>query len=490
MKKIIYATFGLAAILASSCKKEATPKITDLNGKLGTSELVTGAGVDTLKGSITVNTTVTRKTILKGLVYVNAGVTLTINPGVTIVGSAGPVVPDTVNLENNKGTLLVQRGARLVANGTAGSPIIWTSSQSAGSRQFGDWGGVVIYGRAPIHRANGATNGLFEAFDFKPDNRNRYGYGDAAFPTANIHDNSGSITYNRFEFGGGVIYQVNKEVNGFTMCGVGDGTIFHHNEILESGDDGIEFFGGTVDVHHIFVYNPHDDAFDFDEGYQGHLQFIVAVQNGNADNSGSHLFEIDNDASATNFLPRTNPIITNATLVGPQVAKGFGTSPNSYYDGAIQVRRNARLKLFNSNIIAWQQPSFIAASPTTRPVVAQIPSIADSIVLAVNLIQSSSATPTVTSAIEGNPVPLATAQDAGLNAIIFKTSVTGNVKLTSFTSFNLSSTLQNTATSPSISGGVDLNARGLTMFVGTTQRGAVLSTDNWLYSPWVSIAAN
>lgn len=481
----MFAIVGLAAILASSCTKNYDEKAANTQ-----KDLTAGPVLDTLYGTVSTNLTLTRNTYLDGIVYVSAGVTLTVNPGVTIIGSTGPAIPDTVNIRNNKGTLCVQRGAKLIANGTASQPIIWTSQNPAGTRKYGDWGGVVLYGRATMHRADGTTNGLFEAFDYKPDNRNRYGYGDAAFPAADEADNSGSIQYNRFEFGGGVVYQVNKEVNGFTMCGVGNGTKFSHNELLYSGDDAIEFFGGAVNVDHILAYQPHDDNYDFDEGYHGNLQFIIGYEAGNADNSGSHLIESDNDALATNATPHTNAFISNATFVGPTAADNYpGGADGFYYDGALQIRRNSRLTLVNSAIIAQFQPFAVVTTPTTYPLVAKVPALSDSIVIAYNVFQTNSAAAVVKSGIEGNPVPLTTPSDANLLAILGGTT-NANIALNTYNDFKFGDYLQNTTTSPTKTGGQDLAALGLPQFVGTTERGAVRTNDIWTSAPWISIANN
>ena len=485
MKKTLFALAGVAAIFATSCTKNF-----DQSAQPATKELTSGSALDTLYGTVATNLTLTRNTYLDGIVYVSAGVTLTVNPGVTIIGSTGPVIPDTVNIRNNKGTLCIQRGAKLVANGLSGQPIIWTSQNPAGTRKYGDWGGVVLYGTATLHRANGATNGLFEAFDYKPDERNRYGYGDAAFPTANDADNSGSIQYNRFEFGGGVVFQVNKEVNGFTMCGVGNGTKFSHNEVLYAGDDAIEFFGGAVNIDHFLAYQAHDDNFDFDEGYHGNLQFIIGYENGNDDNSGSHLIESDNDASATNATPHTNAFISNATFVGPAVADNYpGGADGFYYDGAIFVRRNSRLTFVNSAVIAQQQPFAVVATPTTYPLFATVPSLSDSIVIAYNVFQTNSANAVVRSTIEGNPVPLTSTTDANLLNILGGPS-NANVAVGSFADYKLGAFLENTSSSPTRTGGQDLAALGLSQFVGTTERGAVRTNDVWTNSPWISIADN
>lgn len=478
MKKIIYWALGTTVVFIAACKKD--------NFNQQEKELIVSgsSAPDTLAGEITVNTTVNKTTFLDGLVYVKPGVTLTVLPGVTIIGANGPIIPDTVNLRNNKGTLCVEKGGKLIANGTASQPIIWTSQQAAGSRHYGDWGGVVFYGKAPIHRANGANNGLFEAFDFKPDERNRYGGTDSL-------DNSGSVTYNRFEFGGGVIYQINKEVNGFTMCGVGAGTTFHHNEIAWAGDDGMEFFGGTVNIHHVLVYQPHDDNFDFDEGYHGSQQFTIAYQTANNDNSGSHFIESDNDASATNVGPHTNAFIANATFIGPTVADNSpGGSDGFYFDGGLQIRRNSRLTFVNSIIAAQKQPFLFVGSPTTGNLFSAVPSLSDSIVIAYNVIQTDDQSKAaVRSTIEGNPVPLALTNDATMVARL-GSAQNALTLVNTYNDIKLDGGLKPLPGSPALIGGQNLQALGLPFFVGTPQRGAVRTNDVWTSEPWLSIANN
>jgi len=471
MKKLIFAFMGVAIIFASSCKKD---------GFTSKKELVSGgaSGVDTLVGVITHDTTVVRTTYLKGIVYVAPNVTLRINAGVTIIGSPGSVAPDTVNLANNKGTLVVEQGGKLIANGTPTSPIIWTSNKPAGSRHFGDWGGLVLLGKATIHTATGATTNTFEALPAS-DPRNTYG-------GTNDADNSGSVTYNRFEFGGGVVIKPNQEVNGVTFCGVGNGTTFNHVEVSNSGDDGFEWFGGAINCDHLLDFSPKDDEYDFDEGYHGNLQFIIAYRLNINDNSGSHGIESDNDASATGVTPHTLPFIANATFVGPADTTS-GVGPGNYYDGEIFLRRNTRIRLVNSLIIAQKQPyAFVSTAPTTKALVASTASLSDSILLAYNIFQTNSAHPVVSSSIEGNPV-VPTDDAVTLN----KLAGLNNTALASFTDFKLDGALKPTTGSPALSGGVDLHALGLTQFVGTTQRGGVITTDAWTTTgTWLSTATN
>ena len=496
MKKILFAAMGLA-MFAVSCKK------TDTGTEKPLIAGVPATSLDTLVGEITVNTTVTKNTFLHGLVYVKNGVTLTINPGITIYGSdnTNGGAFDAVNAFKNKGTLLIEKGGKLIAQGTAGAPIVWTSDNKkpVGTRKLGDWGGVVIYGKAPFHnKAGNTTTTRFEAFDIVPtDTRNFYGGTDP-------NDNSGIMTYNRIEFAGGVVTAVDKEVNGLTLCAVGRGTTINNIEVLKAGDDAIEFFGGTVNLDHILTYATKDDDFDFDEGYQGHLQFIIGVRDTTADNSGSHLIEADNDGSATNTQPYTTPFITNATLIGPTVAKNFVTGAYSWFEGAIMPRRNVSLRLVNSYVIANAMPYGITFTPTTGnfgatlldPPALSVPNN----VQAFNIFQINNAGfggVAVQAPAEGNGVnlPLNLVNDATLvNKLI--SAANANNGLVGQNDFNLGSALENTATTPFLNTGVDLTTLGLPAplndFIGTNQRGGVVSTDNWtlngVVAGWISIA--
>ncbi len=475
MKKFIFIAMGAAAIFAGSCKKDFQ------SGSLQ-KELISGgaSGVDTLIGIVTVNTTVTRTTFLKGVVFVSPGVTITINPGVTIIGSpeAGTGL-DTVNYANNKGSLVIEQGAKIIANGTPTSPIVWTSSKPAGSRHFGDWGGLVLLGKAPIHSAAGGTTNVFEALPVS-DPKGTYG-GNVA------NDNSGSITYNRFEFGGGTVFKPNQEFNALTFCGVGSGTTVNHVEASFSGDDGFEWFGGTVNCDHMIDFSPKDDEFDFDEGYSGNLQFIIAYRLNINDNSGSHGIESDNDANGTTLTPHTTPFIANATFIGPaDTTSGTGDGQHNFYDGEIYLRRNSRIRLVNSLIVAQAQPWAFVTTPLTNSLVASTANgLTDSIIVAYNIWQTNSAHPVVKSGGEGNPVT-PTDDPTTLN----KLAGLSNSALADFAAFKLDGFLKPLAGSPALTGGVNLAALGLP-FVGTTQRGAVITSDPWTSTgTWISIATN
>lgn len=481
MKKLFLAVLGIAA-LAASCKKGVDLQVQK--------PLIVGTTVDTITGDITVNTTLTKNTFIEGIVYVRPGATLTINAGVTMLGktTACGVLPDLVNLANNKGCVVIEKGAKIVANGTPSSPIVWTSTNPAGSRNVGDWGGLVILGDAPIVTTTGATTNNFEAFAALTNGRNGYG-------GTNATDNSGSITYNRFEFGGGTVTAPNAEVNGLTFCGVGSGTVLHHVEVSNSGDDAFEWFGGTMNGDHLLSFSNKDDDFDFDENYRGNLQFIIAYRTDLADNSGSEMIELDNNNGAPGYFfgsqTRTRPFIANATLVGPSSATPRancgGASQNGRFDGAIYTRRGGRLVLLNSIIVAQAFPTAFATTASTNASFFGVrPPLADTVSAVYNnLFQTTSATPVVIDANESNPIVPGTS-DA---ALITDLGAKGNTALATFGDFLLGGLLENTPASPSFSGGINLAALGLP-FVGTTERGGVISSDVWTAGAWISIATN
>ncbi|MFO0550593.1 MAG: hypothetical protein U0271_19520 [Polyangiaceae bacterium] len=230
------------------------------------------------------------KWVLKGVVSVPDGVTLTIEPGTTIVG-------DKASL----GTLVVQRGGKLDAEGTADEPIVFTSALPAGERSAGDWGGVVLLGKAPINEPGGEAE--VEGFQ----DAQLYGGSNAA-------DSSGTLRYVRIEFGG-IEIAPDNEINGLTLAGVGSGTTIDFVEVRHTLDDCFEFFGGTVNVSHLVCYRNGDDGFDFDQGYQGSLQFLFLAQDPTIADDANGL-EADNDKDDPAVTPVTNPKISNITLCG------------------------------------------------------------------------------------------------------------------------------------------------------------------------------
>ncbi len=222
--------------------------------------------------------------LLRDAVFVKDGVTLTIQPGVTLYGE---------NATN--GTLVVAQGGKLMADGTADAPIVMTSDAAIGSRARGQWGGLIINGRAP-------TN---QGITFGEGDTGAYGGND---PT----DNSGVLRYVRVEYAG-IEFSPDNELNGIAFQGVGSGTVVEHIQVHMNQDDGIEMFGGTVNLKYALVTGARDDSFDWTDGWIGKGQFWVAQQYGDDADNG---FENDNSSKNNEATPRSAPTIFNVTLVG------------------------------------------------------------------------------------------------------------------------------------------------------------------------------
>jgi PKD repeat protein len=288
----------------------------------------------TVTTNITTNTTWTANNIylLQGQIYVKNGATLTIQPGTVVMGDKN--VPGS--------GLFITQGSNLVAQGTATAPIVFTSNQAAGTRAPGDWGGIIILGTASNNQPGGVAN--IEGLAPTPDTQ----FGGGASPDDN--DNSGILTYVRIEFSG-FAYQTDREINALTMGSVGRATTIHHIQVSFGNDDAFEWFGGTVNSHHLVSYRNLDDDFDTDFGYRGNVQFGLIVRDPNlADNpsvSTSEGFESDNDASGSASTPQTSPIFSNITAIGPFRGNNGNTIAPGYRRGA-RLRRNTALKLYNS----------------------------------------------------------------------------------------------------------------------------------------------
>ena len=293
--------------------------------------------VVTVQDSISTNTrwTCDKQYLLKGYVYVTAGATLTIDSGVIIKGD-----------KPTKGALIIERGAKIMAMGTARHPIIFTSNQAAGSRSYGDWGGVILCGKAPTNWSSGQA---------QVEGGPRSFYGDVSSPNPN--DNSGEMHFVRIEFGG-IAFSPNNEVNGLTLCGVGAGTQIDHIQVSYSGDDSYEFFGGTVNTRYLVAQNGWDDDFDTDCGYVGKNQFIVGLRDPYAaDQSGSKAFESDSYLSGTvtglaDTTKATKCVFSNVTVVGP-IVNPSSTAYDAQYVAGVHIRRGSSISIVNSVIAGW-----------------------------------------------------------------------------------------------------------------------------------------
>ena len=271
---------------------------------------------------------------LQNKVYVRNGATLTILPGTIIRGDY-----------NSQGTLIVTRGSRIIADGNINQPIVFTSNNPVGSRNEGDWGGLVLLGNATNNQPGGVVNieGL------PPSTNTQHGGG-------NDNDNSGVLRYVRIEFAG-IPLEPNKEINGLTFGSVGSLTTVDYVQVSFCGDDSFEWFGGTVNCKHLISYSTIDDDFDTDFGYRGKVQFGLSIRNKDlSDAAGdSNCFESDNDAQGSGSQPLTSPIFSNFTIIG---AKADGTVSLPFgekFEKAFRLRRNTATSVFNSIATGWEK---------------------------------------------------------------------------------------------------------------------------------------
>ena len=288
----------------------------------------------TASTDITTNTTWSGVVLLQNKIYVKNNATLTILPGTVIRGDLA-----------TQGTLIITKGAKLMAQGTEASPIVFTSNETVGNRAEGDWGGVVLLGKAKNNQPGGIAN----IEGIAPTADTEHGGTDDT-------DNSGMLTYVRIEFAG-IALQPNKEINGLTFGSVGSATRIDNIQVSFSGDDSFEFFGGTVDCKHLIAYRGLDDDFDTDFGYRGRVQFGLSIRDLNLSDAigDSNAFESDNDATGSAALPLTAPIFSNITLVG---ALGNGTvilPIGDKFEKAFRIRRNSAISIHNSIATGWEK---------------------------------------------------------------------------------------------------------------------------------------
>ena len=305
------------------------------------------ATVTTVSANILTNTTWSGVIRLENKIYVKNNATLTILPGTIIRGD-----------KLTQGTLIVTRGAKINANGTASNPVVFTSNEAAGTRLPGDWGGLVILGLAKNNQPGGVANieGIVPTTDTQ-------------FGGNFDNDNSGSLTYVRIEFAG-IALEPNKEINGLTCGSVGSATVIDYVQVTSSGDDSFEWFGGTVNCKHLIAYRGLDDDFDTDYGYRGKIQFGLSIRDKDLSDApgDSNCFESDNDAAGSTAQPKTRPIFSNMTIVGP---KGNGTivlPVGEKFEKAFRLRRNTSTSCLNSLVTGWEKGLSIESSTTAANV--------------------------------------------------------------------------------------------------------------------------
>ena len=324
MKKLI----AILAIAFFSCNDELGNVDKPIN--VPTETTITG----TLTAPITTLTS-DKEWILKGYVYVADGATIVVQPGTKIVSDLA-----------EKGALIIERGGKIFAEGTAAKPIVFTSAKPAGQKLPGDWGGIVILGKATTNRA---TEPTIEGGIGRP-----YGGNDDL-------DNSGILKYVRIEYAG-IAALPNSEINALTLGAVGSGTIIDHIQTIYANDDAFEFFGGTVSPTHLYAYATADDDLDFDFGYRGTVTDAVAVRDPQFVDTGDagNGVECDNDGTGSPALPKTHPKLDRVTLIGPNTATALAN-----HNLGMRFRRATEFTVTNSSLFGHLKGGFSMESNET-----------------------------------------------------------------------------------------------------------------------------
>ncbi|MCB0480273.1 MAG: multidrug transporter [Flavobacteriales bacterium] len=328
-KTLLIATLSLAlATGITSCKKQGCTDVDASNfdskakkddGSCTYSTPSDGGGSTssdvTLSGEVTADKTIRAidNNTLKGGVHVKAGSTLTIEAGAKLIADPNESVA----------YILIEQGAKIIAEGTAEAPILFTSSDA----KRGSWGGLILCGRAPI----GGGTRTAEV-------------GNVTYGGTDASDNSGILRYVRVEYTGNAINS-EKEHNGITFNGVGNGTVVSHCQAYFGNDDGFEWFGGTVNCSNLVAIGCKDDSFDWTYGYTGSLTYLYAKQ---ASDEGDRGIEADNDSKANDNSPFSNPTIANVTLIGRGVS--FGTDGIKLREGTKGNISNVIIEGFNESV--------------------------------------------------------------------------------------------------------------------------------------------
>lgn len=294
--------FALGFIMAfSSCKKDSSAPVDSTETVYETStDGSTVTVTDKGQGTGTIVWTKDKEWILDGFVFVNEGQTLTIEAGTLVKGKPGT--------QENASALIVARGGKILAEGTAAEPIIFTAEADnragtgVGLKANSLWGGVIVLGKAKT--SNSTTDKAIEGIPTE-EVRGLYGGTDNT-------DNSGILKYISIRHGGSDIGEGN-EINGLTLGAVGSGTVIDYIEIVSNKDDGIEFFGGVPQVKHALIAYCGDDSFDYDEGFSGKGQFWFTIQGSESDRCGEHDGGPSDNETGT---PYAMPVIYNATYIG------------------------------------------------------------------------------------------------------------------------------------------------------------------------------
>jgi len=339
-------TFDTEYMLGSE-DETVTFTIVDMDGVESTDSFIaTVSAIKTitdadLVGGETYNFTKDKQYLLDGLVYLEKDGILNIEAGTVIKFRKSPSNSDPTS------ALIITRGAQINAEGTVDEPIIFTAEadeitqQSLLPSENQQWAGLVLLGSAPVMKGGNTLLQIEGISTSEP--RGRYGWGDTDFPAADPMDNSGILKYVSIRYTGFALNgQSGDEIQGLTLGGVGSGTVIDYVESFSSDDDGIEIFGGTVDIKHFIVAFAADDSYDLDQGWRGTGQYLFALQGDGTVSKYDHLGEWDGFGNASDD-PFSAPNILNATFIGP----GQNLT-DTLSDRAILWREGFAGKLINS----------------------------------------------------------------------------------------------------------------------------------------------
>jgi len=331
VKSILYILLATAFVV-SSCKKKTDDPAPSTGGN---------TNLEIIEGEISSDKILdaSKKYLLKGKVYVLSGHKIVIPAGTVIFGD-----------KTTQGALIINRGAKIEANGTASNPIVFTSNGPAGFRQRGDWAGIVICGNA---KTNKGTNNPIEGIQGTGTVNGYYG------PGANEDNtqNSGTMKFVRIEYAGFPLSDDN-ELNSLTLGSVGSGTTIENIMVSYANDDAYEWFGGTVNHKFLIAYSTIDDDFDTDAGYSGSIQYGLIVRDNNiADKSTSRAFESSSNSAGT--APASECKFANFTILGPWVYADTSIATgaiSSSYGNAIEINSSSNIKVWNSIILGFTVP--------------------------------------------------------------------------------------------------------------------------------------
>lgn len=402
---------------------------------------------------------------LSGLVFVKNNASLTIPAGVTVFVTKN-------DDPANKSSLVITQGSKLFVNGTADKPVVFTSG--ATTKAPGDWGAIVILGKAPTNISSGHAEGLTVSDDTK--------YGGTV-----SDDNSGSIKYLRVEYAGGINPDAEEEweidkVSGLCLESVGSGTTIDHVMVVHSRDDGFQFVGGTVNATHLIAYNNGDDDYDFDYGYTGKMQFVISYRSelNSTHALRANALESYNDKWPTTNVPLTRSVISNMTIIGPQ---GTETTPTNL-NQAVYIRKGSRFVLENSVIAEYPKGGLMVCPKTRIPWVQNTGSL-----FRYNLVQSDTLARTFSYdngsdpagfyGVAGDPV----LRDFAINSVNQNQLIESSADLKLGGMFKTGvPDLTPAANSPALTGANFTDADLSTFFTIVTYRGAISAANNWAAS--------